>query len=392
MAETIPQPNLFADALLLEQLAASARTLGVDPRLVQGGGGNVSAKSGPHMAVKASGVTLATCSPGDFATVSWAEMAGQLAALSWVQPAPSPKLLSDAESALLRLKPTPSIEVWLHALLGPVGIHLHPAPALAAACRMHWRELLFDALNHHYPDVPLLFVPYDTPGLPLAMLLRKEMAAAGIAPHPTKMIALLQNHGLLVAGPTAQWTHDLTLDVCLKLERAFAIPSIDSSTALNQDDSLCDTEFSAQLSTLAAPETRYRSWKSLTAARLTHRFGLLPQDGPRVFFPDQVVYCGPDLLQVAHSGATLASSWDFFMNRWKVEPVVALGPDGEVAVRVASAKLLKARLETLCLLQEVLEAPIAELSPLTFQQIRLLLGWDREAYRSSLLADTGRTS
>jgi rhamnose utilization protein RhaD (predicted bifunctional aldolase and dehydrogenase) len=115
------------------------------------------------------------------------------------------------ESATIEGRRTPSIETFLHALcLRLDGVrfvgHTHPTVALGLLAGRRSRELFCGNL---FPDQivllgpALVYVPYEDPGLPLALAVRREiddfLAQQGRVPR----VILMENHGVIALGGTA---------------------------------------------------------------------------------------------------------------------------------------------------------------------------------------------
>ena len=159
----------------LADLIKISRATGVDPTLVQGGGGNTSVKTadGRHMYIKASGTALKDMSP----RAGWRRLRldmtldvvkdKQIARME-----PQKRELEVVNRLLLacddnvRSLARPSVEAHLHAWLGKCVIHLHPSAAGAFVNAKTGRarlERLFSA-----EKLPPLWVPYTDPGYMLA--------------------------------------------------------------------------------------------------------------------------------------------------------------------------------------------------------------------------------
>jgi rhamnose utilization protein RhaD (predicted bifunctional aldolase and dehydrogenase) len=123
----------------------------------------------------------------------------------------------------------PSVEVTFHASLlhgcqvNYIG-HTHPLAVNGLLCSTRAEQF---ARNRLFPDEAVLcgpesvFVPYSDPGLPLARAIREQvrqyMDRYGEAPK----VILLQNHGLIVLGMTAQEILNVTA-MCVKAAGIFA--------------------------------------------------------------------------------------------------------------------------------------------------------------------------
>jgi rhamnose utilization protein RhaD (predicted bifunctional aldolase and dehydrogenase) len=159
------------------------QSLGRDPLLVQGAGGNVSWKDGKVLWVKASGTCLSDAGvrdifvPVDLGLLRRSLNVGDFDAI--------PQVLA---GATLR----PSIETMLHALMPHrVVVHLHPVDILA------WMVRDYSGVSFPFADRESL-VPYRKPGAALAQAVANRLKV-----RPDTNCLLLQNHGLVLGGSTA---------------------------------------------------------------------------------------------------------------------------------------------------------------------------------------------
>ena len=116
------------------QVESFCTSIGSDPLLVQGAGGNVSWKDGDHLWVKASGTWLAEAETSNiFVPVNLTHLQHALAENNY---SVNPILLSNT---FLR----PSIETLLHALMPhKIVLHLHPVEILAYLVQDNAIELI----------------------------------------------------------------------------------------------------------------------------------------------------------------------------------------------------------------------------------------------------------
>jgi ribulose-5-phosphate 4-epimerase/fuculose-1-phosphate aldolase len=177
---------------------------GVD--FVQGAGGNASEKVGDTLHVKASGVRMRGMEhPGAVAT----------APLALVQRALDGD--ADAEGALLRLTPRPSLEVLMHGLGPRVVAHTHPVGVLLVACAR-------DAAAPSLGAVPVRTVPYARPGAELAAAVR--MALEGVR---GAAVLLLRAHGMIAFADDVAEAIGLTIAFDRACRDGFdAVPSLDA--------------------------------------------------------------------------------------------------------------------------------------------------------------------
>jgi L-fuculose-phosphate aldolase len=155
---------------LREEVASAARTLAEEGLLI-GTAGNVSAHDGSTVAVTATGVRLAECSPAD---VTLVDLDGTLVAG--------------------RLRPTSELDLHLavyRASANRAVVHTHAPFATAVACALdelpvlHYQQLLLGGA--------IRVAPYATFGTP-------ELAAHTLTALEGRHAALLANHGSVAVG------------------------------------------------------------------------------------------------------------------------------------------------------------------------------------------------
>jgi rhamnose utilization protein RhaD (predicted bifunctional aldolase and dehydrogenase) len=202
----------------LSQLVTMTRNLG-DPALDYAilGEGNTSARaSAGTFWVKASGAEMRTIEAGGFVEVAFE----RVLALLKEEALGDDQVRADLEAARVdpAVKARPSVETVLHALALQVdGVHFvghtHPTAVNAILCSQKAEEAIAGRL---FPDeivycgVAPVYVPYTDPGLPLARrvrdLVEQHFDALG---EPPKVI-LMQNHGLIALGRSAQEVENIT--------------------------------------------------------------------------------------------------------------------------------------------------------------------------------------
>jgi rhamnose utilization protein RhaD (predicted bifunctional aldolase and dehydrogenase) len=202
---------------ILDQLVAMSNNLGrpeLDYAIL--GEGNTSARADADTFwVKASGYEMRTIGRDGFVRVSTAKA---LAILD------VPELTDGALKQLLteaKVDATeghPSVETVLHAIaLGLEGVkfvgHTHPTAVNAVACSAAFESA---ASGRIFPDEIVacgpasVLVPYVDPGVPLARTVKERIGQYlneyGEAPR----VILMQNHGLIALGRTAQQVENIT--------------------------------------------------------------------------------------------------------------------------------------------------------------------------------------
>jgi rhamnose utilization protein RhaD (predicted bifunctional aldolase and dehydrogenase) len=166
--------------------------------------------------VKASGTELRTIEAGGFVQVDFDRALAMLDA---------PELSDQAVKQALsqaKVEPAapghPSVETALHAVcLQLAGInfvgHTHPTAINMLTCSVAFEMAVSGRL---FPDeivvcgpAPLL-IPYIDPGLPLAREIRQGLERYLDRYGQAPKVILMQNHGLIALGPTAQQVQNIT--------------------------------------------------------------------------------------------------------------------------------------------------------------------------------------
>ena len=168
--------------------------------LAQANGGNSSVKTeGDLMYVKASGCSLADVDRSrGYAQVSYKKIAEILNDEKLINNAEPKKrdelLLRVVNEAVFSGQERPSIEVFLHSILDTYALHVHPVVVNTVTCQKSWSGTLRDIFN----DAAL--VAYKTPGVELAMELKKAVEEFTQKTAAKPKIIFLQNHGLIVTS------------------------------------------------------------------------------------------------------------------------------------------------------------------------------------------------
>jgi len=113
----------------------------------------------------------------------------------------------------------PSVETVLHALALALGeahyvVHTHPTSVNAILCSRAAEEAFAGRL---FPDEIVVcgpapaYVPYTDPGVPLARKVAETLKAYRDAWGEPPKALLMQNHGLVALGRTAQEAENVTM-------------------------------------------------------------------------------------------------------------------------------------------------------------------------------------
>jgi len=167
-----------------ESIQCYCEEIGLDSRLVQGAGGNVSWKDQDTLWIKASGEWLAEANKKDiFLPIDLKHLKDSIKISDFDV---IPKVLSKTE---LR----PSIETLFHAVMPHrVVLHLHPIVPLSYLVRKDCLQMIEKKIN---PSLHWNLIKYEKPG----SLLAKEISKIMIQ-NPKTDILFLQNHGIIIGG------------------------------------------------------------------------------------------------------------------------------------------------------------------------------------------------
>lgn len=180
----------------LATLVQLSNRVGLDPKLVQPGGGNTSIKLDDSLLVKGSGTDLRTIGPDGFARLSLARLA----------PLADAESMSDAEmmrflaGCMLADGPAPSVETPLHSLLPHrIIVHTHDVATMSLT---NVPDASAERLVGELFQGAVVYVPYSRPGFPLARAVGRMARSI-----PERAIGLaLAHHGLVVWGDDVEET------------------------------------------------------------------------------------------------------------------------------------------------------------------------------------------
>ena len=115
----------------------------------------------------------------------------------------------------LNKKTKPSIEVFLHSFLNKVTLHTHPICVLNILCRKDSKQILNKIfINNHF-----LFIKYKTPGIELALELKKEIQLYLSQKKILPKIIFLENHGLIITDNNVNKVMLINEKVIIKIEK-----------------------------------------------------------------------------------------------------------------------------------------------------------------------------
>ena len=184
---------------ILSTITELSHAFGTD-EYVKAGGGNTSCKTADTLWVKPSGTTLSGLKPETFVAMD-RKLLGRLYATETPgDPAAREELVKQMMAAAVKPE-TPgraSVEAPLHdSLSARFVVHTHPACVNGLTCAIGGRQ----AAKRLFPEA--LWMPYVDPGYTLCMAVRRAIAAYRSAHGCEPSLLFLENHGVFVAGDTA---------------------------------------------------------------------------------------------------------------------------------------------------------------------------------------------
>ncbi len=293
---------------MLEIITLLSREFGTDT-YVMGGGGNSSCKDEATLWIKPSGTSLAELTPRAFIAMDRA----RLARLHEIVPPPSPAareaLVQEIMAAAVR-PATPgraSVEAPVHnAFQARYVVHTHPTLVNGLTCALGGAA----AAARLFPDA--LWLPYTDPGYTLGMRVRHELDERRRRQGREPRLLLLENHGVFVAGDTADEIRAAYAALMATLENAYAAAG---TTPLQEGPAPSPArleEVTALLrETLGADAAEVRASGATEAAA-----------GP--VSPDHLVYAG----SFAYEGAPGGEAIRAFVERRGHAPRAVAWPDG----------------------------------------------------------------
>lgn len=195
----------------LSDLIRISHATGKDTALVQGGGGNTSAKTpdGKYMYIKASGTALKDMDEKHgwrrmdmsavLGIVNDEKLIKMNASVREVEVVNRLLLCCDDEN---KSGARPSVEAHLHAMLDRYVIHLHPIAVGAYVNAKNGRQMTEKVFAEE--KTPPLWVPYMDPGLMLARKIQMQVSDYKAEYGRISQIILLEKHGLFVTASSPE--------------------------------------------------------------------------------------------------------------------------------------------------------------------------------------------
>ena len=331
-------------------LATYSAEIGADPLLIQGAGGNTSIKLGDEMWIKASGTQLKDALKEDiFVCVESRGIAQAVRAGS-----------EDADQPQAFLKHgtlRPSIETCLHAIMPQkVVIHVHCVSTIAQAIRKDAEDIFCQK----FAGFDWAFVSYVKPGAGLA---------AGVisASETPRSVYVLGNHGLLIGADDVESARSLLTEVT---DAARLTPTLSPLEPTGLD----------HIETNHGVFERAAARNPITS--VAQSTGHSTQVADSALFPDQVLFCGPDIV-VIDDESNIVAALNAGKERYGKRPPVFLLRGRAAYIHTEASATEKEMIQ--CVGDVMVRVPSgAELSYLSKADCAALLNWDAEKYRHQM--------
>lgn len=270
----------------LDALIKMSKYAGQRFDLVQAGGGNTSVKFGNQMYIKASGYLLSELTNTTGHTIVETDKVVAILDDAEVLEIADKKEKDATASRKLQLAkisdgPRPSIETYLHALLYKHTLHVHSISVNLFTSHQNWLQKMAEL------DSEALCVRYETPGIELALELKKQMEVYkedfGRLPH----VIFLQNHGLIISSDNYEDIEAFNEKVVVAAEKK---AGIDFSRYRNTTKmaNCCNETFQRE-------DIAYLS-EDATITELLNQIN--PEQLKKPFSPDGYVFCGYTILDM----------------------------------------------------------------------------------------------
>ncbi|WP_411033710.1 class II aldolase/adducin family protein [Shinella sp. BYT-45] len=344
------------DAAAFEAFLALSKEIGDDILKTQGAGGNTSFKHDGVMWVKASGTWLAHAGARDIMVP--VRVAPLVEALRLGEPSAEKAtdfIVAELNASGLR----PSIETSFHAVLPQAVVaHYHCVNAIALSVLTE-RDAVIAERMAKLPDLAWAAIPYRRPGTPLAHEIDR---VAERRPD----VLILYNHGIVVAGETAE-------EVRGRIARVTAALSVEERAAPPADPAVLAALAEGSDFHVAEDVESHRT--ALSPASLAAATG-------GSLYPDHVIFLGTEI-GVLSDGETARAYADERRSRNLAVPKMLLAPGH--GVLLANELTDGGRVMARCLAEVVSRIPAgASVVYLDPGQEYELTHWEAEQYRQAL--------
>lgn len=336
--------------------------------LVQAGGGNTSVKTDDgKMYIKASGYLLSEIdNKKGFSIVNSKTVLDILNDQNLISI--EDKKIRDSEASRRIAEAIiegdrPSIETFLHSLLYKYTSHVHAIAVNCVSSRNDWQNL-FKGI-----EKKALCIKYKTPGMELAVEMKKEIDLYVKNNVIKPKVIFLQNHGLIISSDSLEEIEVITEDIVRKSEK---LVSIDLSYYKN----------TTKISKLINSISKERMISYLSENKYINNMISENKDYffKKPFYPDGFVYCGYKALEI--DDISNKEALNTYLDKYKDIPKIIVYDNNLyiIAKDLKKAKLIEDVLKNNLM---ILKACGEEINFLDKEEISYLGNWEAEKYRQN---------
>ena len=353
----------------LKELMKISKYAGERFDLVQAGGGNASVKNDDGtMLIKASGYLLSEVNEemgiAEVSTQKIVDIVDDPDILNAKEKAERESMGAKLVKEAMIDQNRPSIETLLHAFLSKYTLHTHPLTVNMIVIQKEWKPIL----GSIFDDV--LLVDYKTPGIELALALKKAMDVFIASKHKQPKIIFLQNHGLIITSDNLNEIMELNEEVLKKIEKylnvdfsRYRATTFISNLFLHFED--------VQLTSYLSEDTHINN--------ILYTNEELLFSAP--FCPDKLVYCGVSAVKIAHQNDIDALKQ--YKKKYYDLPKIIIFKS-RIYIVADNLKKAKEIEEVLKFHLLVLENTGQKINFLEFDELAYLSNWEAEKYRQKI--------
>ncbi|WP_281541803.1 class II aldolase/adducin family protein [Maribacter aestuarii] len=352
----------------LDALIKMSKYAGQRFDLVQAGGGNTSVKFGNQMYIKASGFLLSELTENTGHTIVETDNVVAILDDADVLEIADKKGKDATASKKLQLAkvsegPRPSIETYLHALLYKYTLHVHSISVNMFTSHKNWLQKMEEL------DDKALCVKYETPGIELALELKKQMehyeSTFGRLPN----VIFLQNHGLIISSNNYDDIEAFNEKVVVAAEKKAGVDFSRYRDTTNIANCYNKTFNRDDIAYLSEDATITKLLNQINADQLK-----------KPFSPDGYVFCGYTICNADELNAEVFLKYqELYFDTPKI--VRYNGFIYIIAADLKKAKMIEDVFKNNLLIADTLETDLQFLEDC---EIRYLSNWEAEKYRQKL--------
>ena len=265
------------------------------------------------------------------------------------------------DSATITKEVRPSIETLLHSLLKKYTLHTHSIAANIILASEHWREDIYELF-----DEKICVVDYRTPGIDLAIELKKQIKFKKVIPE----IIFLQNHGLIITSDDPNKLLEIN---------EFVLSKIEKNMCLDFSKFKLTTKISKFISSSMQKDvTVFLSNDSIVSSFLSSSYKL---ESLKPFNPDSLVYFGFEIIKL--NNLIDSSPLIIYENKYRELPKVFIFKKN-IYISADNFKKFKE-------IEDVLKSHLLiilnckkPLNYLKFDELKYLSNWEAEKFRNKL--------